>query len=342
MDSQALVDKKNKYNRYPGLDGLRTIACIGIILMHMAAKDNNNYVLSDFAARIIGSFTNFVFLFMAISAFGLCCGYYEKILDGTVDLVQFYKKRYLKILPFFTFIVLINVVVEFSKDTLIEAMADVSLTYGLFQNDIKVIGVAWFLGLIFAFYMIFPFYCVLMHRKKTAWATFVISLILNGITGSYFGLDRRNIVNSFCFFVCGGLIYLYREKLQDLKSYLTVPAVCVAVVAYYVIGTNTGSLLIVTATLMIFAITDAGERLLQNKITAFISRISLEIYLCHMVIFRGIEKLGLNTRFGTGAVQYVVTTILVIGLSIIFVLVVRKIGEKAKWVVTRKRSLMEQ
>lgn len=85
MDSHALMDKKNKYNRYPGLDGLRTIACIGIILMHMAVKDNNNYVLPDMAAWIIGSFTDFVFLFMAISAFGLCCGYYEKFLRGGAD-----------------------------------------------------------------------------------------------------------------------------------------------------------------------------------------------------------------------------------------------------------------
>lgn len=340
MIKKTKLDKVqvNEKNRYNGLDGLRTIACIGIILMHMASKDNNNYVLSDPATRIIGSFTNFVFLFMAISAFGLCCGYYEKFLDGTVDLIQFYKKRYIKILPFFTFVVLIDVVMEFSKNTFIEAIADVSLTFGLFQNDITVIGVAWFLGLIFAFYMIFPFYCVLMHSKKTAWMTFISSLILNGITGSYFGMDRRNIVFSFCFFVCGGLIYLYRENLENLKVYITIPLVCIAVVIYYYIGANVFNLLFVTAALMIIAITDAGGKILHNKITAFISGISLEIYLCHMVIFRGLEKLSLNTRFGTGLLQYVITVLLVIGLSIIFVLIVKKIGEKAKWVVTWKRS----
>lgn len=37
-----------------------------------------------------------------------------------------------------------------------------------------------------------------------------------------------------------------------------------------------------------------------------------------MVIFRAIEKLRLNTRFGNGLLQYVVTVLLVIGLDIIF------------------------
>jgi peptidoglycan/LPS O-acetylase OafA/YrhL len=83
-----------------------------------------------------------------------------------IDLVAFYKKRYMKILPFFTFIVLIDVCAEFSKQTIMEALANVSLTFGLYSNNIKVIGVGWFLGLIFVFYMIFPFYCVLIAQPQ--------------------------------------------------------------------------------------------------------------------------------------------------------------------------------
>ena len=66
-----------KKERYDGLDGLRTYAILGIILMHVL--ENGGYQKLGFIfGRLIPSFTNFVFLFMTVSAFGMCCGYYEK------------------------------------------------------------------------------------------------------------------------------------------------------------------------------------------------------------------------------------------------------------------------
>lgn len=52
-----------KNEHFGAIDGLRTIACIGIVLMHVAA--NNAYSISGFIYEsMIPSFTNFVFLFM--------------------------------------------------------------------------------------------------------------------------------------------------------------------------------------------------------------------------------------------------------------------------------------
>lgn len=150
---------------YDAIDGLRTIACFGIVLMHVAA--NNRYDISGFVYnKLIASFTNFVFLFMVISAFGMCCGYFDKVLNNQISLETFYLKRYSKILPFFAFLVLIDIIMSPSKASLIEGFADVTLLFGLFPNNISVIGVGWFLGLIFAFYLIFPFFCVLIKTKK--------------------------------------------------------------------------------------------------------------------------------------------------------------------------------
>lgn len=77
-----------KKEHYGAIDGIRTIACIGIVLMHMAA--NNSYNISGFIYdSMIPSFTNFVFLFMMVSAFGMCCGYYEKIINSKFPSVIF-------------------------------------------------------------------------------------------------------------------------------------------------------------------------------------------------------------------------------------------------------------
>lgn len=148
------------------------------------------------------------------SAFGMCCGYLDKMLNNQISLESFYAKRYHKILPFFAVLVLLDVVMSPSKGALIEGLADITLLFGLFPNNISVIGVGWFLGLIFAFYLIFPFYCVLIKSRKRAWIAFGVSVLMNYIFGLYFGIGRTNIVYCLPYLIAGGLIYLYRHELE--------------------------------------------------------------------------------------------------------------------------------
>lgn len=245
---------------YGAIDGLRTIACIGIVMMHIRA--NNTYALSGFLYdNIIASFTNFVFLFMVISAFGMCCGYLDKMMNNQISLESFYMKRYGKILPFFAVLVLLDVMMSPSKETLIEGFANITLLFGLFPNNISVIGVGWFLGLIFAFYLIYPFYCVLLKDRKRAWISFCVSLILNYICNSYFSLSRTNIVYCLCYLVAGGLVYLYRNELEIFSRrywWAALGGIVVCTVLYYAIGGNTVTMLLVSVVLLIYALGNRG------------------------------------------------------------------------------------
>lgn len=308
--------------KYNSLNGLRTIACFGIVLMHVLSNLKLN--LSGFGyERIIPSFTNFVFLFMAISAFGMCCGYYDKILNGQIDLNKFYGKRFSKTLPFFSLLVILDLVVGFSLNSLYEAIADVTLSFGLFPNNIEVIGVGWFLGLVFAFYMMFPFYCTLISSKKKAWIVFGISLVLNYLCVSYFDVGRTNIVHCMCYFMAGGLVYLYRDIIEKVKWFIALPILFASIVLYYIVGFNTYTELFFVVAIMIFAIGKGGITL-DNKFFAFISGISMEIYLSHMVIFRAVEKVHLNRFISNSILLYWITAIVVIIGAIIFAFVVQK------------------
>lgn len=246
--------------RYGAIDGLRTIACIGIVMMHIRA--NNAYDISGFIYdSIIASFTNFVFLFMVISAFGMCCGYLNRMLNQQISLESFYAKRYSKILPFFALLLLLDVVMSPSKAALIEGIADVTLLFGLFPNSISVIGVGWFLGLIFVFYLIFPFYCVLIKTKRRAWVVFAISILLNYLFGFYFGIDRTNIVYCLPYLIAGGLVYLYRNELELFSRkhwWGALGSIAACVGLYYVIGGNTVTMLLVSVMMLIFALGKAG------------------------------------------------------------------------------------
>ena len=65
--------------RYEGIDGLKAYAIIGIAIMHVLA--NGEYGLQGFVfEQLIPSFPDLVLLFLVISGFGMCCGYYQKSL----------------------------------------------------------------------------------------------------------------------------------------------------------------------------------------------------------------------------------------------------------------------
>lgn len=121
---------------------------------------------------------------------------------------------------FFGILVLIDVIVEHSLNSLYEGFADLTLLFGFIPMSLNVIGVGWFIGLIFIFYLIFPFFCFLIENKRRAWISFVISLLYNYISSSYFGLGRVNILYSGCFFLAGGLIYLYKDELVKKYTYI--------------------------------------------------------------------------------------------------------------------------
>ena len=88
-----------KVKKYNNLNGIRTLLCIGIIIFHI--NINSNFIISKNINSVLNDFVNFVFIFMIISSFSMCCGYYEKIRKREIFMDDFYKKRINKILPFF-------------------------------------------------------------------------------------------------------------------------------------------------------------------------------------------------------------------------------------------------
>ena len=55
-----------------------------------------------------------------------------------------------------------------------------------------------------------------------------------------------------------------------------------------------------------------GGGVLVNQVANFLGGITFEIYLCHMVIYRVLEKLHLVHLFGNGLLAYIFTAVAVI------------------------------
>lgn len=257
MESKLGDKQMEKRERYDGIDGLRTYAILGIVLMHI--KANGGYKINGFIFdELIPSFTNLVFLFMMISAFGMCCGYYEKIRNGSISFDKFYSSRYEKIWSYFALLCLIDISISPSANAFYEVFANLTLCFGLLPNaNISVIGVSWTLGVIFVFYLLFPFFCYLTGTKKRAWFAFFVALTFNFISSERFDCGRSNIIYSGAYFILGGIIYLYREQLKviaEKKKMLAWMLTVLTVVLYFAIGANTITMLLVSASLLIYAL----------------------------------------------------------------------------------------
>lgn len=246
-----------KENRCQGIDGLKAYAIIGIVLMHVLV--NGAYGLGGFVfERLIPSFTNLVFLFMMVSGFGMCCGYYQKIVERKISMEEFYSKRYMKIWPYFTLLCALDFVISPSMESLFEVFANLSLCQGLLPDvKISVIGVSWTLAVIFVFYMLFPFFCFLLGNKKRAWGVATVALVFNYLCGSYFNTGRTNIVYDAIYFITGGLIFLYRKELIEFAQkykVLTGSMILGASVVYFTLGSSTFTLLFFCVAALIYTL----------------------------------------------------------------------------------------
>lgn len=323
-------------HHYGAIDGLRALSAVGIVLMHVQA--NTGYDIGGFFFnRMIPSFTNLVFLFMVISGFSMCCGYYGKIIRGEITPEEFYSKRFSKVFPFFAILCVLDLAISPSANALYEVFANLTLLFGLLPNaNIEVIGVGWFLGLVFVFYLVFPFYCYLLSRKNRAWFSFGIALIFNWLCTIRFTAGRTNILYSGVFFLAGGLIFLYRERLCSMAGksrFAVILGILAMAIVYYGVSESVPVMLALFSLVLIFALQPCRRfSLLKNPVMGFLSGISMEIYLSHMVIFRVIEKLELTQLFVSDWLSYIATALgTLLGTVFFSVILKRVIREAVQW-----------
>lgn len=322
------TNTKNHYNK---IDGLRVWAAIGIVMMHVQA--NMGCEISGFVfEKLIPSFTDGVFLFMVISGFSTCCGYFDMIAIERVPLERFYKRRFSKVWYFFSLLCLLEFAVAPSREAAFEVLANMTLCFGLIpDHGIEVIGVGWFIGLVFVFYFLFPFFCYLLSDKKRAWISFGVSLLLNYLCVEYFDVGRMSIAYSAVFFMLGGILFLYRTQLQYCAERFGFPVLIAgigAAVLYYAFEECVPVRLLLCGVLLVYALGGRKHKfdLLDNPVTRALSGISMEIYLSHMVVFRALE-ICMRGRFQTegNGVRYAVMTLGTLTGTVAFSWIVKKL-----------------
>lgn len=318
--------------KYLSINGLRAYAALGIVAMHVLANTSVKPTECLMTKSVIGTMGELVLLFMMVSAFGMCCGYYERVRAGQMRPSNFYKKRYMRVLPFFALLVCLDLALSPSWASVAEGFSDVTLVFCLYpEADIKVIGVGWFLGAIFVFYMLFPFFTFLLDSKRRAWIVLLLAVVWQMLMAHYYhAVGNNQILYTAPYFIVGGLIYLYRESIATLFEKRSLSkwiglAVCLLLTAvFYTVpsvhetffGRDLPRLILYAAWLS-YAV-GTSQWLLNNRLTAYLSGISMEIYLCHMVMFRMVEKVHIERFVADNNLNYITTLALTLIGAIIF------------------------
>lgn len=286
-------------------------------------------------------------MFMILSAFGMCCGYYEKFRDNNIDIDYFYKRRYSKMLPFFSFLMIIAFVMEHSLNDIFEEFMELTMLFGYLPSlKMSVMGISWTLGTIFVFYFMFPFFTTIISTKKKAIIYLFLSLVVNFVYVQYFssnkfvvkGFEQRHtFLYALPFFMLGGVIYKHRDDIYFFVSkykYGVLLVGCIGLYLYYAIPTEFNGISIQMYKQMFlmlvwisYAIGSNGK-VLSNKYLKVISSISMEMYLSQMIIFRVLQSLNLLYLFGYGWISYITAFILEIIFLVLFISMYKFIYKK--------------
>ncbi|HET6244697.1 MAG: acyltransferase [Bacteroidetes bacterium] len=174
-------------NRNKNLDYLRGISAFGIMLYHYSSWMFGKYSSEDFFGRV-GIYG--VSLFYILSGLTLFCVYNDKLTLEKWNILDFFKKRILRIFPLLWLATLISVFVyHFNRFDNLNLALNLSGLFGLFNWDKYYAVGAWSIGNEMVFYICFPF---LVYFTKHSKITFLLISLFIAILFLFFTFNILN------------------------------------------------------------------------------------------------------------------------------------------------------
>lgn len=335
-------------DRYENLNAVRTVSSVMIVLMHVMV--NGGFIVPDnMLFTLVGRAGALVEMFFILSAFSMCCGYFEKMKNGTMLPKEFYLRRFGKFAPFFWMITAAYTVpmavkaisVKESLDRIAEeAFFNISLLFGFLpDNRMDVAGIGWTLGVIFAFYLLFPFFVCITEDKRKTTASFALFLAVNSVMIHYYSGTGRflkgNILYQMCFFALGAFLYHFRKPLRSAVN--AVPCMewlCI------ISGTVISMVLMPedifvrnVAYMMGFGLIITGclgkeNRVFSNAVMRIGAEYSFELYLSHMLVFTAVNAAVKKITPDRSLLTYLITAAATLAGAYVFSAAAKKALQK--------------
>lgn len=314
---------------FPSLSILRIFGAFLIVTMHV-------YVLGSFAFNnsyvdlIVRHLSCFVELFFLLSGFSISCGYFDRILNGSFnDIKKYYISRFIKIVPLFLIINLIEMVLTFEfPQSLVYVFSNMTMLFGFMSNAaMPVASLGWTLGVIFCFYLLFPFIVSIMSSRKGEIIALIISFLLFVVMKYFFVQtgERQNIILWLFHFVLGVSIYKNINIFRKMESkiwifVLYIVFVVCATVGYFALVANSFDVSLITPFLFsawIIMFLNFNGEIFEKTFFKYVGTISFDVYLLQMLVFRFVEKCGAVSYFKQFDFGFFVVLVIVLMILII-------------------------
>lgn len=302
----------------PGLNGLRAIAALAVVISHITL-DLGEFGLNSkiFGADMYGRPKGLTLAGYGVTIFFTLSGFLitflllkEKEQTGQVKIKDFYIRRILRIWPLYYLYILICAITWFSFDI---PFVQSSIPFYVFlaanipfilNNTLPFLAHYWSLGVEEQFYLFFPHLAKKSNRRllKTAIWLVVILLFLKSIFWilyQKYGTEIPFLAISITRFhtmligVIGAILYYYRNRrFRVFSTHIVTQIVswaCIFLIAinkFHIASVIDGELVSIIALFLIMGQVTKKNNLinLENKACDFIGKISYGIYVIHPIL----------------------------------------------------------
>ena len=291
-----LIFNLNKVYR-KDIDGLRAIAVVAVFIFHTGNLPNG----------FLG-----VDIFFVISGYLITRILYDGILDRSLTLFEFYRRRFRRIIPLVLFFcvlsILIGVLIMLPDD--LENLSQSNIATILFSNNILLLNTTgdywkvinefkplmhtWSLGIEEQFYILYPFIFFLLRSKKRLILPVVLTLTAISISLYVKTNNTHSLfyLLPFRFFELsiGGLAAILLLYKQILFRYKFIILTCTVMILLVGLPSQYSKFQIPLTCILtvILLITKDTNRLfdviLENKLMVSIGKISFSIYMWHQFL----------------------------------------------------------
>lgn len=295
-----------KTNRNYSLDFLKILAAIGIVFHHFQATTHAKF---DNFINFHGGWFEWGFL---VELFFILSGYFmyryiPTIQEGGVTLLDWWKKRALRLLPMVAITVIVFEVILFAHNAMYEpnlwgmevslwgtVIAALGVQEGwVFMNPI-INNSVWYVSALILCYLIFYVVTTLATRIKCKPLYFYVAMILFGIAIGVYALNlpfmNSQVARGYYSFFFGLILAAYVNKYgirarEIIVSIITVIALLLMFI-FYPQGADdnlkyTVTFLLYPAIIILFE-TKPMRKIFCHKIWSTLSGISFEVYLWHL------------------------------------------------------------
>ncbi len=358
--------RKNKTIYLSGLNGIRAIAAIAVIISHIGLN-LELYVIPNLGGYALASFG--VTMFFALSGFLITYLLLrEKEKTNTIKVRKFYFRRILRIWPLYYFYLIITLaVIGFTVNQYswmyIFLLPNVPFTLnasGLFAATLPYLNHYWSVGVEEQFYAFWPW--IVKKSKKIFFAMFIFSIlfflmkvVLSMLDAPKFILTLLHYTRFGCLAMGGVGAYLLiqqnnlflkivQHKVLEVSAWLII--LLIAINRFHIFSIIDHEIVTIATLVIIINQVNNSRRLisLENKVFDYLGKISYGLYIYNPLIIFLVSLLLKNYLSPYYSVNiiliYSITILVVIGVSHLsyFYFEKRFLTIKDKFAVVKSKS----